>query len=264
MKFKNILVVYSEKLSRKHFDNLDEVKKRLEGRTFYVLRADRLTEKYFENIDLVITVGGDGTFIRAASFLKDELIIGINSESDHSEGALLSLNENEIKFLDEILNGNYKIKKIPRIKVKINGKEINNLALNEVYFGSLNQFHTSRYIISLNGLKEEQKSSGVLVATSSGSTAWYKSAKGKPFKGNKLKFLVREPYFGNRIFNPKMLKGEINNGEKLSFVSKRHNGEIIALDSNYKYKLNQEDRVDVEMSEYFLKVLFRKTGRNML
>ncbi|MBS3172546.1 NAD(+)/NADH kinase [Candidatus Woesearchaeota archaeon] len=258
MKFKNILVVYSEKLSRKHFDNLAEVKKRLEGRNFFVLRADRLIEKYFENIDLIITVGGDGTFIRAASFVKEIPIIGINSESEHSEGALLSLDEHDIKFLGEILDDKHKIKKIPRIKVKINGKELSNLALNEIYFGSLNQFHTSKYSINFNGLKEEQRSSGVLVATASGSTAWYKSARGRPFKGNKLRFIIREPYFGNRIFNPKLLKGEIKNGGKIIFVSKRHSGGIIALDSNYKYKLEKDDTVEVEMSEYPLKVITKK------
>nr|MBA4404949.1 hypothetical protein [Nanoarchaeum sp.] len=257
-KFNKILIVYSEKLSKTHIESLNKVKQKLEGRDYIFLRADRILEKYFEDIDLVITVGGDGTFIRAASFIKEKLIVGINSEPEYSEGALLSLKDDELYILDEILNGKYKIQKKIRIKIKINGKEIQNLALNEVYFGVSNQFHTSHYIISYKNAKEEQRSSGVLVATPSGSTAWYKSARGRPFKGNKLKFIVREPYFGSRVFNPKLLKGEIEKGEKIEFISKRHDNSVVTLDSNYTYRLERGDKVEMEMSEFPLKVLLRK------
>lgn len=263
MKFNKILIVYSEKLSKKHIETLTKVKQRLEGRNYIFLRADRINENYFEDIDLVISVGGDGTFIRAASFIKDKLIVGINSEPEYSEGALLSLRDDELNVLDEILNGKYKIEKKSRIKIKINGREINNLASNEVYVGVLNQFHTSHYIIELNNLKEEQRSSGVLIATPSGSRAWYKSAGGRPFKGNKLKFLVREPYVGGRIFDPKMLKGQVNKGEKIEFISRRHSGGVVALDSNYTYRLEKGDRVEVQMSDFPLKVLVRKNDNKI-
>lgn len=257
-KFNKILIVYSEKLSKTHIESLNRVKQKLEGKDYIFLRADRILEKYFEDIDLVITVGGDGTFIRAASFIKEKLIIGINSEPEYSEGALLSLKDSELHILDEILNGKYKTQKRIRIKVKINNKEIGNLALNEVYFGVSNQFHTSHYVINYKNTKEEQRSSGVLIATPSGSTAWYKSARGRPFKGNKLKFIVREPYFGSRVFNPKLLKGEIEKGEKIEFISKRHDNSVVTLDSNYTYRLERGDKVEMEMSEFPLKVLLRK------
>lgn len=259
LKFNKILIVYSEKSSRKHIDTLNKVKNRLEGKDYIFLRADRITEKYFDDIDLIITVGGDGTFIRAASFIKDKLIIGINSESEYSEGVLLSLKENELDVLEDIFNGKYKIQKKIRAKIKINGKEIGNLSLNEVYFGVSNQFHTSHYIINYKNVSEEQRSSGVLIATPSGSTAWYKSARGKPFKGNKLKFIIREPYFGGRVFNPKLLKGEIEKGEKIEFISKRHDNSVVTLDSNYTYRLERGDKVQVEMSEFPLRVLVKKT-----
>ena len=35
--------------------------------------------------------------------------------------------------------------------------------------------------------------------------------------GNKLKFIVREPFVGSRLFNPKLLKGEFGKGEKIEF-----------------------------------------------
>ena len=90
----------------------------------------------------------------------------------------------------------------------MNNKLIKELALNEVYIGAKSQFHTSRYTIKLNGDGEEQRSSGVLIVTGSGSNAWYKSAGGEPFpcEEKKLKFLVREPY-QKRVFKPKILCG---------------------------------------------------------
>ncbi len=40
----------------------------------------------YDRFDLVITVGGDGTFLEAARMLKGQVIIGINSAPSHSVG----------------------------------------------------------------------------------------------------------------------------------------------------------------------------------
>ena len=258
--FRKVLIVYSEKISGKHKEVIDRVRGVVMsfGSECVCVNACDLQAGVFSGVDLVITVGGDGTFIRAASFIKNILILGINSEPEISEGALTSISENELDFLKDIFNGNYKTIERQRIKIIRNGVELDKIALNDVYIGSNSQFHTSRYKIFFQGIEEEQRSSGVLVASGSGSSAWYKSAGGSVFDFNekRLKFLVREAYSG-KVFNPQILHGEIGEGENLKVVSERFSGGAIALDSNCVYDFNKEDVVEVSLSEYFLRVVVR-------
>ena len=250
------LIVYGEKESIGHLDVLDKVKDIFPEAKVVSVRD--LVGELFEEVKLVVTVGGDGTFIRTANFVKDQMIVGVNSEYDLSEGALLSVDGRDLSFLKDILAGKYHVKNKDRIQVRINGDLIRNTALNEVYFGAINQFHTSRYLINFKNASEEQRSSGVIVATCSGSHAWYKSALGIPFNTSGiLRFLVREPYFGNNVFKPKLVHGELKYNEELVFECLRHDGGVVAFDANLSVTLKYGDKVKVEISSNKLKVLCR-------
>jgi NAD kinase len=256
--FEKVLIVYSEKESETHWEIVDKIRNIVlsEKKLANIVKANDLQQNLFQNIDLVITIGGDGTFIRAASFLKDTKILGINSEPSSSEGALASLKENELAKLKEILKGKFSIIKRKRIQVKRNGIFLDKLALNDIFLGSKNQFHTSRYEISFHEQKEEHRSSGVLVASGSGSHAWYKSAGGKPFNFDeeKMCFMVREPYSG-RLFNPELIHGCINKYESIEIISKMHSYGAIALDSDSIYEFNFGDKAEVSLSTNDLNVL---------
>jgi NAD kinase len=260
--FKKILIVYSEKLTNKHLETVEKVRKILQNIETHVVRANELTERCMENVDLVITIGGDGTFIRAASFIKNQMIVGINSEPENSEGALTSLNENELNFIEEILKGKFKTIERDRITLNLDEKEISELVLNEVYVGAEHQFHTSRYKIKINSHEEEQRSSGILITTGSGSNAWYKSAGGKPFEFNskKLKYKVREPFI-SRIFKPQLIDGEITSEQEITIISKRHAEQIIALDSNKIYPFGYDTKLKIKLSKYPLKVIIKDNNK---
>lgn len=255
--FNKVILVYSEKLSDNHLLAVENIKKLIEklGIEYNSVEVRKLRREMLD-VDLVITVGGDGTFIRAASYLKEVPILGINSEPEFSEGALTSLIDNELDVLENLLKVDYDIVKRQRIKVIFNGKELDQLALNDVYVGSTTHYHASRYVIDFKGKLEEQRSSGVLFSTGSGSSAWYKSAGGNvfDFDEKKIKFLVREPFAG-RIFDPKMIEGECLGGEKIKVIAKRHEGGVISLDSNFHKEFNIPDVVELELSEYPLNVV---------
>lgn len=259
---KKILIVYSEKLSNKHLETVEKVRKILQNVETHVIRANELTERCFQDVDLAINVGGDGTFIRTASFMKDQLILGINSEPENSEGALTSINEDEITFLEEILAGKFKTIERDRIALIVDDKNIPESVLNEVYVGAEHQFHTSRYKIKMNSHEEEQRSSGILITTGSGSSAWYKSAGGKPFEYNskKLKYKVREPFI-SRIFRPKLIEGEIDLHDEILIVSKRHAEQIIALDSNKIYPFGFDSTLKIKLSKHPLKVIVKDNNK---
>jgi len=257
--FKKILVIYNEKLTKKHLSTVERVHKIIQDRklSFSAVKLTDLKESDINGSDLIITIGGDGTFTRAANFLKNEFIIGINSEPETSEGALTSIKENELDLLEQVLDGKYCVKQRQRIKVKLNNK-ILPLAVNDVYIGASSQFHASRYLIKFKGKEEEHRSSGVIVSTGSGSRAWYRSAGGIPFSFSEkvLKFIVREPYFGDRVFKPKILHGEIKENEKIEFESTRDYGGIVTID-NRAYDFNKKDMVEIELSDLPLNVIVK-------
>lgn len=259
--FQKILVIYNEKQSKRHLSTVERVKNILEGRKIKskLVQIKDVNETDFKDMDLVVTIGGDGTFTKAGNLVRKQFIVGINSEPEFSEGAMTSMLESEMNIFEEILDNKFCVIQRERARVIKNKVPIKELVVNDVYIGAGMQFHTSRYIINYGGREEEHRSSGVIIATGSGSNAWYKSAGGKPFGDNekKLKFLVREPYSGNRVFKPKILEGEIGIGEKLVFKSTRNSGGIIAID-NCIYEFNSGDIVEIEMCDEPLNILVRK------
>ena len=268
MEFNKILVVKHEKENPKHILTVNRVLEILNElkKDFSCIKFNELHDSHFEDKDLIITIGGDGTFIRTTHFIRGETpILGINSEPETSEGALTTLNRDEIENLKEILCGECEIIKRLRARVIRNGELVKELALNEVYVGAANQFHTSRYVIKHRNEEEEHRSSGVLVLTGAGSDAWYKSAGGKPFNHDeeKLKFLVREP-FTRRIFQPKLTKGEIEKDEKIIFESKREDGGVISVDSWAIYDFNKGDIVEIRLSSQPLNVIAKNNKKAKL
>lgn len=128
-----------------------------------------------------------------------------------------------------------------------------------MYVGVENQFHTSRYVIEFNNQREEQRSSGVVISTGSGSFAWYKSAGGEPFscEEEKMKFLVREIYEAN-LFKPKVRNGTIEGEEKIILESKRKDGGVVAIDGIVTYPFNFGDKVEVRTCKQNLRVIVPK------
>jgi len=259
MKFENILVVCKDNLSENAKAVLEDVKGMLKEKSMFTINYEQLQREHVYGRDLVITFGGDGTFVKAASMIIDETpIVGINSDPGVSEGFLASISGDNLKKLGEILLGNYKLLNRNRARIIRNGIVLEMYALNEVYIGAMHQFHSSRYSIEHCGRKEEHRSSGVVVSTGTGSTAWFKTMGGEPFSADedKLKFIVREPYFG-KVFRPKILKGEVEKGKRIIFESKRNQGGILAVDFN-TYDFNFGDVVEIELSDKPLKVIVVK------
>lgn len=250
-KINSVLIVYSKKsFEGDIFCRVRDIVKERKVK-FSSVFIDDFKNSKFKSFDLILVVGGDGTFIRVSHYLEDELILGVNSDIKTSEGGLLTLNEKNLKKLNSILDGKFFVFERRRVDVYLNDDLLFGRALNEVYFGAKNQFHTSRYDLILDGRREEQRSSGVLVVTCTGSRAWYMSAGGKPFsKKGVLKYLVREP-FVSRVFNSKMLKGKIK--DEISFVSKMYHDAVVSMDSNLIVPVGYLDKVEMNLSEKNLK-----------
>jgi len=247
----NVLVVYT-----KNDKAIDLIKSSLRKRNinFKCIERSELKKAFFNNNNFIIVIGGDGTFLRTSHFVKNQFLLGVNSNPKKKEGFFMSSCKNDFdRKLELFLQNKFYIEKLTRLKSKINKKEICH-ALNEVFIGNKIPYKTSLYKIFLGNKTEGQKSSGVIVSTNSGSNAWLRSAGVKPFSSSKkFYFIVREPYTG-KLIKPLLTKGFIGQNNIIKIKSEMENG-IVAVDSNKEYKFKKGSVIEITISENPLNVI---------
>lgn len=149
--------------------------------------------------DLVVTVGGDGTFLRCAMHVTDVPMVGVNSSPSYSVGHYCGLVADDVgAFLDSLRAGKEQAVWLPRIQGAVGSTPLPHLALNDILFCQRCPAASSRYTITLGDAVERHISSGVWVATPSGSTSAIRSAGGQVqgHEATGLQYLVREAYAG--------------------------------------------------------------------
>ena len=132
--------------------------------------------------ELLISVGGDGTILRAITYVKDLNIpiVGINTGR---LGFLATIPMNKVETaLSEIFEGNYRISKRSLLAINIDGNEPGfdlNFALNEI---SVSRKNTTSMISIETWLDDEYLASywadGLIVSTPTGSTGYSLSCGG--------------------------------------------------------------------------------------
>ena len=150
-----------------------------------------------KDFDLVVTVGGDGTFLDASHAVTDIPVLGVNSSITSSIGHFCCSHVGNFEeILQDVLSGKKKPILRYRMQVELNGTPLPILALNEVLFTHQIPAGTTRYRIKVGNKEEAHKSSGVWISTFSGSTGAIMSAGGtkEPQPAKSLQYLVREPY----------------------------------------------------------------------
>ena len=148
-----------------------------------------LSKQDLKSVDMVISIGGDGTALSASHYIKNTPILIVNKNPDKSMGALSTISINKLNGkLHEILKNSkngLETEKLERIQVRVNNKPIKEIALNDIFLANEKAYLISKYEIKYGNKSEKQFSSGLIFSTGTGSTAWFKSAGGKPFPSNK-------------------------------------------------------------------------------
>ena len=198
---------------------------------------------------MIIAIGGDGTTLSASHFISDKPLLSVNSSPHTSEGAITTISFENLEEKLEEIKEKIETEKMERIKVSINGKPINLLALNEVFIANEKAYLISKYKLKFQGKEEIQKSSGLIFSTGTGSTAWFKSAGGQPFSPQEkfIKMIVREPYRRN-LFKHEIDKLIIKENEFVEIIPLTDS--ILAIDSIREIKLKEGDVVRIEISEF--------------
>ncbi len=219
------------------------------------------SDDFSASAEAIISVGGDGTFLRAArySFKRQIPVMGINV------GNLGFLTEVSLKdyttAIDDLLRGSYKIEERMLLEMVIQrGKRV--IVDNNGAFTALNEFTLTRDMMSkiidleviVNGLSIISfRADGIIIATPTGSTAYSLSA-GGPIVEPMNESMIITPICAHSLFARSMVISPRNNLE-IKLKSKNIN-DILSVDGTKKdIFLHSGDILKINKSELKLKLI---------
>lgn len=179
-----------------HVATLAGLEAALRGLPIALERCEEADPARLLGASLVLSVGGDGTFLTAARATRAAPILGVNSSPSTSVGHYCGATLTTVRaHVEAILTGTSPAHALARIAVQIDGAPLPSLALNDALFANTSPALSTRYALEVGGEVELQLSSGIWIATASGSTAAIRSAGGEVMAAGdrRLQYLVREP-----------------------------------------------------------------------
>ena len=245
MQAQNFSLVERIRLSHnKHETSIQNLKRLLESeniRYTFFGREDIFPANH--NIDLLMSLGGDGTFIHCAQYNINIPLLGINSAPGESIGhyckfSVLNDAAKLQKFLRHLKTKIIEPQKIDRLEAYIDFKAIEVPVLNDILITEVNPAAICSYLIRYEDETEWHKSSGVWVSTNNGSTAAYHSAGGKQFglynqdKKKQYAFFVRELYGNQHCLRNKL----VSEDDQFQITSNMPSGAIYI--DGFKTKFN--------------------------
>lgn len=149
--------------------------------------------------DLVVSVGGDGTFLQAARSIVHTPILGVNADPTRSEAVFCAANRQTFDTLcRRALAGRLTALPLHRLELTLNGRRLPQRAVNDVLVVHEDPATMSRYRLRVGRRIEAQKSSGLWVSTAAGSSSavWAAGGKRLPWGARQFQYRPRELYRG--------------------------------------------------------------------
>lgn len=224
------------------------------------------------SFDLFITIGGDGTILRAITYIRDLgiPILGINTGR---LGFLATVQKTEIKnIVDLIINKEFKIEDRTLLEISTNDPEITmegglNFALNEI---AVSRKNTTSMITISTYLNKEYLTSywadGLIVSTPTGSTGYSLSCGGPVIMPHASSFVLTPIAPHNLSARPLVIPDDM---EISLEVSGREKYFLASLDSRLT-TINNKTTITITKSKFKIKLVelytesFLKTIRKKL
>lgn len=210
--------------------------------------------------DLVISIGGDGTFLRTAAKIgnKQIPILGVNTGR---LGFLADTPYNDFdKALNEIFDNKYKVEDRTQLRVEIAHvlDEDSYIALNEVAILKQDSASMINVSITVNGdFLTNYEADGLLISTPTGSTAYAMSI-GGPILSPTLSSFILSPIASHTLTSRPLL---IDDNSNLSLkIKSRNDHYLLSLDGRSTI-LPTDVEFKVRKASYPLKVI-RREGQN--
>ncbi|MCU4177538.1 NAD kinase [Carboxylicivirga sp. N1Y90] len=220
-------------------------------------------------VDLLFSIGGDGTFLHAVTYVHDSgiPIVGINSGR---LGFLADISQQEMEVvLADVFNGSYKVQQLDLISLETDvdlfGKKnyaLNELAITKRDSSSMITIHT--YIN--NEFVNSYWADGLIIATTTGSTAYSLSVGGPIMHPDSHNFIITPIAPHNLTVRPMVVP---NNVEITLKVEGRDSKFLASLDSRSEI-LDETVHLKVKKADFTINVIklkghsFFTTLRNKL
>lgn len=180
---------------------------------YQILDRAYLPNFLFAPDDVVLALGQDGLVANTMKYLDGQPLVGLNPDRSRYDGILLPFGASELPtLLPEILANARRFREVTMARAELTDRQVLH-AVNDLFIGP--KSHTSaRYVIRHGDRTEIQSSSGIIVSTGLGSTAWMRSIvtgsaaiadavhrtkhaldyRPLPWDSDHLQFAVREPF----------------------------------------------------------------------
>lgn len=209
----------------------------------------------YKRDQIIISCGGDGTFLSCAQNFPQAVLLGMNSDlRDYSIGrgsigGLTNINKyNLYNKLKNIARGSGKIEFWSRLGVSVNGIAANNYAVNDVFIGNPLSYLTCSISVQVGPLRDDFNCSGFIACTGMGSHAWFTAAGGSHFS-NELKAFGYMVLLPSKKWRPKFISG-ISSFDNYTTVIPHRDGYIMSFDSKIDViKIKAGDRIKIFIDE---------------
>ena len=226
-------------------DMVVQTLKRLGVRCDVVYRAQlRTTAGY----DVVVSVGGDGTFLQASHAVEDIPLLGVNSDPRRSEAVFCAATGSTFdRVIRRALAGTLKELQLSRLQLWRNGRRLRPLALNDVLIAHEDPATMSRYRLTIGARQEDQKSSGLWVATAAGSSSAILAAGGTrlAWTARQFQYWPRELYRG-RLNRYRFTGGVLPPSATVSLTWLMRTGAVFLDGPHVRVPLRFGDRLLIE------------------
>ena len=224
----------------------------VEGRVEVILdeeTADKLNKQGMQieemDVDLLISIGGDGTILRALHALKKPTpVLGINMGAI---GFLAEVQpENSLSTLTKLLEG-FEVEQKERLAVGIEGAEERMpYAMNEAVVITSKPGKMLHFLIFIDGMQLERlRADGVIFATPTGSTAYAMSA-GGPIVDPKVDATIIVPIAPFKL-SARPTVVDINSEISLDLLEKK-DAELV-IDGQFYRAIGKGERISITKGE---------------
>lgn len=215
--------------------------------------------------DIVVALGQDGVVANTMKYLDGHPLVGVNPDAKRYDGVLLPFAAGDLRtLLLDVASAKRPFKTVTMAKASLaNGQVL--YAVNDLFIGA--RSHTSAlYEITTGERKERQSSSGLIVSTGLGSTAWFQSivtgslAIAGAFGGEtperyqpqawdsaELRFAVREP-FPSKTSQVSLVYGHLTRSEQLKVRSLMPENGVIFSDGIENDRLDFNSGTEVQIT----------------
>ncbi len=242
----------------KVLNNLNELFKKY-GISYIIYNKNNPSQISETDFDIMLSIGGDGTFLSAAHIaLKyDKFLWGINYGR---LGFLTDIDLKDIeKYLERLINGNYEMEirntlcfELPDQK-NITDKvyAVNDIVIDKGGYSRvirLQLFADKNFIVTF-------EADGIIVATSTGSTA-YSLSSGGPILSPDNKDIVVTPICPHTLAIRPMV---FSSDTQLEIdIHSPHKESVLSIDGQIRIKLNEYSSVKIKNSDKSLKLIRMK------